>query len=43
MGNLAIKRVYAPPAESDGKRILVDRLWPRGISKESLGLADFVI
>jgi uncharacterized protein YeaO (DUF488 family) len=30
---VAIKRVYAPPAESDGKRILVDRLWPRGLTK----------
>ena len=39
MGNLAIKRVYAPPAESDGKRILVDRLWPRGLSHQKLGEA----
>ena len=30
-----IKRVYEKPELSDGKRILVDRLWPRGISKES--------
>ncbi len=30
---LAIKRVYADPAASDGFRILVDRLWPRGLSK----------
>jgi uncharacterized protein YeaO (DUF488 family) len=30
----AIKRVYDPPAESDGMRILVDRLWPRGLTKE---------
>lgn len=29
---LAIKRVYADPAASDGFRILVDRLWPRGLS-----------
>jgi uncharacterized protein YeaO (DUF488 family) len=29
-----IKRVYAPPEESDGFRVLVDRLWPRGIAKE---------
>ncbi|HEY2824892.1 MAG TPA: DUF488 family protein [Gemmatimonadales bacterium] len=27
------KRVYAPPAPADGHRILVDRLWPRGVSK----------
>jgi uncharacterized protein YeaO (DUF488 family) len=31
---IAIKRVYEEPKESDGKRILVDRLWPRGLSKE---------
>ncbi|MGA8151590.1 MAG: DUF488 family protein [Terriglobales bacterium] len=29
-----IKRVYDPPARSDGTRVLVDRLWPRGLSKE---------
>ncbi len=32
---LRIKRVYDPPAKSDGLRILVDRLWPRGLSKQS--------
>ena len=32
---LQIKRIYDPAANSDGKRILVDRLWPRGLSKES--------
>lgn len=32
---VAIKRVYAPPADDDGQRVLVDRLWPRGISKEA--------
>jgi uncharacterized protein YeaO (DUF488 family) len=30
---LQLKRVYEPPANTDGKRILVDRLWPRGFSK----------
>ena len=30
----AIKRVYDPPAESDGMRVLVDRLRPRGLTKE---------
>ena len=28
------KRVYLPPDDSDGRRILVDRLWPRGLTKE---------
>lgn len=28
------KRIYAPPAPTDGWRVLVDRLWPRGVSKQ---------
>jgi uncharacterized protein YeaO (DUF488 family) len=35
---VSIKRAYDPPAAKDGVRILVDRLWPRGVSKESLRL-----
>jgi len=31
---LKIKRVYDKPAEEDGTRILVDRLWPRGLTKQ---------
>ena len=31
---IVIKRVYEKPTPSDGARILVDRLWPRGVSKE---------
>ncbi len=31
--NVKLKRAYDPPAKSDGTRILVDRLWPRGVSK----------
>lgn len=31
--NVALKRVYDPPSRTDGKRVLVDRLWPRGLSK----------
>jgi uncharacterized protein YeaO (DUF488 family) len=31
---LRIKRVYEPPAATDGARILVDRLWPRGLSRK---------
>lgn len=30
----SIKRVYEPTAKSDGYRVLVDRLWPRGLTKE---------
>lgn len=32
--NVLLKRVYDPPSESDGVRILVDRVWPRGLTKE---------
>ena len=32
--SLAIKRVYEPVSPKDGYRILVDRLWPRGLSKD---------
>lgn len=32
--NITLKRVYEKPVVSDGKRILVDRLWPRGLTKE---------
>jgi len=32
------KRVYEPKARSDGRRILIDRLWPRGVSKATAGI-----
>lgn len=32
--SIDIKRVYASPAKGDGYRVLVDRLWPRGLSKD---------
>jgi len=35
---IAIKRAYDPPAGKDGLRILIDRLWPRGVSKAALKL-----
>lgn len=38
MGRVQVKRVYEPAARSDGFRVLVDRLWPRGISKERAAL-----
>ncbi len=37
--NITIKRAYDPPAAADGVRILVDRLWPRGLRKETANLA----
>ncbi|SDJ82834.1 Uncharacterized conserved protein YeaO, DUF488 family [Cryobacterium psychrotolerans] len=33
-GNIALKRIYDDPADDDGCRVLVDRLWPRGVSTE---------
>jgi uncharacterized protein YeaO (DUF488 family) len=33
---IRIKRTYEPPARGDGQRILVERLWPRGIKKQAL-------
>jgi hypothetical protein len=34
---IRIKRVYELPGKHDGRRILVDRLWPRGLTKEQAG------
>lgn len=33
-----VKRIYLPPSQDDGARILVDRLWPRGLSKARTAL-----
>lgn len=33
-----LKRAYEPPSPDDGMRVLVDRLWPRGLSKEQLAV-----
>lgn len=37
-----LKRVYEPPEPSDGYRVLIDRLWPRGVSKEQAHLDEWV-
>jgi uncharacterized protein YeaO (DUF488 family) len=39
---VAVKRVYDSPARSDGARILVDRLWPRGLRKTEVDLDDWL-
>jgi transposase InsO family protein len=39
---LRIKRIYEPPAREDGARILVDRLWPRGVRKKSAALTAWL-
>jgi len=36
--SVQLKRVYEPPDRSDGARVLVDRLWPRGLTKEEAAL-----
>jgi uncharacterized protein YeaO (DUF488 family) len=35
---IAVKRVYAAPSRTDGTRVLVDRLWPRGLTKQDAAL-----
>jgi uncharacterized protein YeaO (DUF488 family) len=35
---IKVKRVYAPPSGEDGVRVLVDRLWPRGLPKARAGV-----
>ena len=39
---LKIKRVYDPVSPDDGKRVLVDRLWPRGIKKEKAQIDEWL-
>jgi len=39
---IKIKRVYETAAKSDGKRFLVERLWPRGLKKEALHMTDWL-
>ena len=36
--NISLKRIYNKPSKDDGTRVLVDKLWPRGISKEDAKL-----
>jgi uncharacterized protein YeaO (DUF488 family) len=41
-GQVKIKRVYDSPAPDDGQRVLVDRLWPRGLKREDARLDDWL-
>ena len=36
--NVKLKRAYEPAGDDDGKRVLIDRLWPRGVSKDDAAL-----
>jgi uncharacterized protein YeaO (DUF488 family) len=40
--DLAVKRIYEDPAAADGMRVLVDRIWPRGVSKERAALDSWL-
>lgn len=37
-----VKRIYVEPSSHDGQRILVDRLWPRGLKKDAAHLSDWL-
>ncbi len=39
---ISVKRVYEPPAASDGTRFLVDHLWPRGLKKEAVKVKSWI-
>jgi uncharacterized protein YeaO (DUF488 family) len=39
--DIRLKRAYDPAASTDGYRVLIDRLWPRGVSRERLRLDDW--
>ena len=39
---MRIKRIYEAPASGDGYRVLIDRIWPRGISKEEAKLDEWL-
>lgn len=39
---IRIKRVYEPAAKSDGKRVLVDRVWPRGLRKDEAAIDEWL-
>ena len=40
-GGFRVKRVHDDPSPQDGERVLVDRLWPRGVSKERAALDEW--
>src|ERR1044072_3263452 len=40
--SIVVKRIYEPVASKDGYRILVDRLWPRGIKKEAADIDNWL-
>jgi uncharacterized protein YeaO (DUF488 family) len=41
-GNIKLKRAYSPPSAKDGTRILIDRLWPRGVRKSDAAIDRWI-
>ena len=41
-GDIRIKRAYEPAAPADGRRVLIDRLWPRGVNKDRLAITRWI-
>jgi uncharacterized protein YeaO (DUF488 family) len=39
--DIRLKRAYEPPAPTDGYRVLIDRLWPRGVSRQRAKLDEW--
>jgi len=42
MGTIQVKRIYEPADKNDGVRVLVDRLWPRGMTKEAANIDEWL-
>ena len=42
VGTVRVRRVYDPPGPGDGHRVLVDRLWPRGLAKSAAALDEWL-
>ena len=42
IAEIQLKRAYEKPGSSDGCRILIDRIWPRGVSKEELKIDEWL-
>jgi uncharacterized protein YeaO (DUF488 family) len=40
--SIQVKRVYEKPAKADGRRVLVDRVWPRGLTKDKAQIDDWL-
>jgi uncharacterized protein YeaO (DUF488 family) len=39
--DVRVKRIYEEPSDADGHRVLIDRVWPRGVSRERARLAEW--